>query len=259
MGLAIIDGIGYEVESKNLFANMSVTPNTTRKKIINTLIKQLKADNNWGFIDGLWITAAHSQQAAKLNWINPIKFTLTEVNSPTWMADKGYTGDGATSYLNTNYDPSTQGTNYVLNSCCEAVYIRTNVTSGKNDIGHGTATVFSAINSRNASDQIVTRLNQGGAAYTAANTNSTGFYSSRRTASNAQAIFKNGVSQATSATASSSLINNNIYFCCSNNNGTAGSFSANEISVALVGGGGLNQLPLYVAIQNYMTAIGTQV
>jgi hypothetical protein len=40
---------------------------------------------------------------------------MTAVNSPTWTANQGFTGNGTSSYIDTNFNPATQGVNYTLN------------------------------------------------------------------------------------------------------------------------------------------------
>ena len=39
-----------------------------------------------------YMYAAADSQAAKINWINPGTYNATEVNSPTFTADRGFTG-----------------------------------------------------------------------------------------------------------------------------------------------------------------------
>ena len=57
-------------------------------------------------MEGLWVTAAADAQAGRQNWVQDA-YNLTTVKSPTFTADRGYQGNGTTSYLWTGtIDPS---------------------------------------------------------------------------------------------------------------------------------------------------------
>ena len=65
-------------------------------------------------IDNLHIYAGNTSQiAARTNLINN-SFYITPVNSPSWTTETGYGFDGATNYLNLNYNAHTGGANYLL-------------------------------------------------------------------------------------------------------------------------------------------------
>ncbi len=260
MSFLIIDNVGYETESKTLFRNMTTPPDSARKRIINALIKRLKGDGAWNLLDTLWLYAAHDQQASRLNWKNPGTFTITEVNSPTWTINQGYTGNGTNMYLNTNWNPSTNGVNYVLNSGAFGLYGRLSMSANTNAEG-GALDASSrgpAILSRFTADVFRGRINTV-TNTTAANTNTQGLFATARTASNSQDIYKNGVLQANSTAASSVVPSVNLFFLAYNGNGTATGFSVQQISFAFSGSGSINQLLLYNAVQQYMTSLGTQV
>jgi len=62
----------------------------------------------------------------------------TPVNNPTFTANQGWTGNGTSSYINTNFSPSENGVNYQPGSCSMGVYIRNNVAEpdGETVIGN---------------------------------------------------------------------------------------------------------------------------
>lgn len=96
----------YSVEALALFARMSVQPDATRKALINDRIKALKASGAWGKLDFLHFEAAHDAQAARLNWVSS-SYDLITIAGPVFTVDRGYAGDGATSYLQVSgYNPS---------------------------------------------------------------------------------------------------------------------------------------------------------
>lgn len=99
-------GAAYGAEATALFGRMAVQPDATRKGLVDDLIASLLAGavsgtNVWAMLDGFYMMAAHTDQAGLLNWKQPL-YNLTAVNAPNFIADQGYNGDGATSYL----DPS---------------------------------------------------------------------------------------------------------------------------------------------------------
>lgn len=106
MGLMLMDAGGYgstappayDADSEALFARMSVAPDTDRKILINALIVGLKDDGVWASLDWLAVLAAHTSQASLLNW-KPGSKALTTAGTITFTVDRGWTGDGATGYL----------------------------------------------------------------------------------------------------------------------------------------------------------------
>jgi len=123
----------------DLVAAMTGTPTDLRKGYIARCIGALYAGGVWAKTDVLWMLAAHDAQAARLNWITPASFTLSEVNSPTFTTDRGYAGDGSTSYLDTGWDAATNGVSYTQNSAHAGVYARTD-GNGNVNLGTGTNT-----------------------------------------------------------------------------------------------------------------------
>lgn len=112
----------FEPEALALFAAMTTAPTLVRQLLINACIVALKAAGAWPRLDVLQVYAAGNAQAASLNWRFPASSTAAAVNSPVFTPDRGYTGDGATSYVNTNYTP---GPSYTLSSATAGIWSRT--------------------------------------------------------------------------------------------------------------------------------------
>lgn len=94
-------GGGYtfaDADAEAYVAEMDVEPDDTRKELIDDLFVSLKADSIYAKITWLSLFAAHDAQAARINAITPTQ-AASAVNSPTFTTDLGYTGDNATSYL----------------------------------------------------------------------------------------------------------------------------------------------------------------
>ncbi|AGC35625.1 hypothetical protein RHEph03_gp058 [Rhizobium phage RHEph03] len=85
----------YEAEASALFAKMTTSPaSVPRKKYMNTLIVDLKAQGIFSRLEAMWIPAAHSAEAAALDWKGNNARNLIGVGSPTFSTDLGFTYSG---------------------------------------------------------------------------------------------------------------------------------------------------------------------
>lgn len=91
--------IPLQQEAADLFARMTVAPNTARKALINETIYRLKQAGVWANLVTLAVHAAHDEQAARLCWKNAAK-NPTKTGALTFTADLGYTaGWSGANYL----------------------------------------------------------------------------------------------------------------------------------------------------------------
>ena len=137
-------------------------------------------------------------------------------------------------------------------------YSRTNLTESVNIIGHSDGVNSTVVSPRNAGDTITGRMHAAVNA-SGANTSSLGLFAVARTTSNAQAVWKNGSSVASSVTASVGIVNNSMYVLAINSSGTAAQFNTKQCSMAFIGAGSVGQLLLFNAIEAYMDSIGAGV
>lgn len=99
-----VGAYSYSDAAVALFARMTSTPSSARKCVIDGLVRAIQASGAWSKLDYWHAEAAHHTQAAKLNWIAD-QYNLTEYNSPAFTVDRGYKGDGVSSYLATGFSP----------------------------------------------------------------------------------------------------------------------------------------------------------
>jgi hypothetical protein len=258
------DAAGYGAEATALFAAMSVAPDDTRKGHIDTLIAALKTAGIWAKLDVLWVPAAHDVQAARLNWKDPASFTLSEVSSPTFTTDRGYTGNGTSSYLNTGWDPANNGVQHALNSASLGVYVNGGLATAAavTEIGgsDGTNAAFIQARAFTSNDVIWARVNSSVSQGYALGliTTSYGLTVMNRSGASAVQAYKNGSVLDTSTAAASALTSRDFYLLASNNNGTPGSFSSRRVAVAFAGAslGSTEQANLDSALDTYLVAIG---
>jgi hypothetical protein len=83
----------------------------------NTLLTSMKADGVWAKLDVFYVFAQDgSAEFGTLNWKNPNANQSTLVNAPTFVSNGGFTGNGTSSYIDTNFNPATQGVQYTQNN-----------------------------------------------------------------------------------------------------------------------------------------------
>src|SRR5262245_65846702 len=80
---------------------------STRQGLITTCVQGLKADGIWTKLDRWWVEAAEDQPSGLTDW--KALDLATTVNSPTFTVDRGFTGNGSTSYIDSTYNPNEIG------------------------------------------------------------------------------------------------------------------------------------------------------
>jgi len=215
-------------EADLLIDTMTVRPQGNRAFLISDTIRRLKAADIWAKLDVLWMLAAHDAQAGRLNWKAPASFALTAVNSPTFTADRGYQGDGSTSYLNTGWNPATNGVNYTLNSACTGVYHNTtggagndaHVSMGSSDLTNASFIVAHAGSSGNIMRvRVNTATSYNG---TATITTRVGLTVADRSSSILTTLYRDAVAVDTTSNASSAIASQPVYLLTLNVAGSPG-------------------------------------
>ena len=244
-------GPSYLAEAKALFAAMTTQPTAARKTLINNTIVALKNAGIWSQLDVLYVLAAADSQAARINWKTPGTFDAVAVNSPTFEADRGFTGNGTSSRLRTNYTPSANAVNLQLNNASLWEWNRTDTQQGVNDIGNGVVPQC-AICPRFTSDTTIVRVNDG-TSTTVSNTSASGFFGGQRSGASATAIWKNGVRTVTGSVSSTSLASAEQWICGANSS----QFSTHQIAGAAWAASltGL-ELQFYNIMLSYMQGVG---
>lgn len=235
-----IGGYKYQPESLTLFSALSGTYSTARKKAIDQMIKSLKTAGVWAKLDVLQMYAAPTAADAVINWKSPGTFNATLVNSPTLEVDRGITGDGASSYINMKFVPSTANGNLTLNSASFGVYFRANNDSatlkqsgasytGDNNIrlmiskphtGLPDYRIYvnSVVDSVNATERI------------------SGMFLTTRTANNIQKLFVNKTLKVNSSTVSANLIDREMLILA-RNLGSVSAYGNDQVSLGILGAG----------------------
>ena len=243
-------GVSYSSEATALFARFTTPPDAARKALIDALIVSLKTAGVWAKLDALYVMAAADSQAARRNWIAD-QFNLTAASSPTFTADRGYQGDGATSSLTTAFNPTSAAGLYVQNSANAGFWSLTNSAADTFDMGvAGTL----AINPRTSGGVLRGQVNDGTAGNFDAQATSIGHTLITRTAAGVRTFYKNGAAAGGGTTASTAVPNAVVPLLRLGSSG----YSARQLAAAHLGSGlsAQNASDLYTALNTYLTAVG---
>lgn len=220
----------------------------------DTLVRDLKSAGVWDKLDLFYVFATNGDSDfATLNWKTPASFQATKVNAPTFTSLEGFTGDGATSYLNTNWNPTDNGLNYVQNSASFGFYARQICSASDARIGSRVA-----FNNKMSYDfgTVSFQINQNTQDSFAGN-NSSGLRHINRSGSASAQRYINGSINGTTSTLSSSPNNFDFYLLAINSGGSALLFSNNQLSIAFAGADlSAEASDFFTAIETYMDAIG---
>jgi len=215
---------------------MTTEPGASVAEAQNTMVEALKTAGVWSKLDVFYLFAQESNgdSEALINWVNPGTYDATNVHATSWTSLEGFTGDGANDYINTNYTPSTDATNYAQNDGSVGIYIRTNVRENSYDIGVNAVGVRTTLSPYRTDNKAYCRVNSGGDTVyelPVGSETSAGFWVVNRTASNDQDLFVDGSVVEQDTDASNGLPNIPILLLAYNNNGSADSFSTRQISL----------------------------
>jgi hypothetical protein len=240
----------YCAEAVTLFAAMVVQPDDDRKYLIDRTIRNLKSEGIWDELSALYVMAAHTQQAARLDWKNPGSNTLVENGSPTFTTDQGFTG-GSGKYLSTGLMPDSMS-NYELDDACIFSYSLTDLAENSCDVGIYDGSNQSLIFSKWSDNSYYGSINSANQSLTAV-PSSIGLSSNVRNNNTQQKLYKNGVLIDTEPVASTALISvYDFWILALNNQGSPSQESSKTISCVGFGLGSIHQLKLYNIIHSYM-------
>jgi hypothetical protein len=221
-------------------------PSAAQQTLQNTLVEDLKTAGVWSKLDALYIMANDgSREFGSLNWASPSAFALSEVSSPTFTSNEGFTGNGSSSTLDTGINmgvDTTQFNQSTLNGSFGGWSYNVKLSGGPalmgdnpsvNNIRGGTADfIFGDLNGVGATISGLYHMNADGTA---------------------GAQFINGSQIVTTSLGSLVTSNNTMHLL---SEGAIGAFSADTISIAFVGGDlSAEASDLYNAFNTYMSAL----
>ena len=257
LGLSIPEVAGRARSARDpaaaaLIARMTGAPSEARAALIDELVRGLKAAGIWAKLDMLHVMAAHDEQAARRNWVADA-YNLAAVNAPGFVADRGFTGDGATSYLDTGFQPGVSGGAQARQDDNHlGLWCRTNVSGSGIDAG-STNHSLNANNSGNLSSR-----NMAGTSNTVGAGTSIGHSLISRAGSAAYSRYKNGASLGDASQVSAAPMALSLFVGCRNASGVAAAFATRPIA-AVHAGAALSAgeaASLYALLGTYLSAVG---
>jgi hypothetical protein len=250
-------GPAFDDDAVALFARMVPEPDSARKLLIHETITILKDGGAWPVLDGWIVEAGHSSQAARLNWKQDL-YNLTLVNSPTFAADRGFTGDALTTHGDTGFNPTTAASpKFTRNNGHMGVWIGTNVNgSSMNDMGISS---YASINTRNGTAMQVRAMSSTLDQMTLPSGDSIGWSCYTRADANNGEIFRNALTPVPFSRASTALLNIPFYVMASAFTGPVAQARSSRRSQAVHWGGHIDstkRAAIYAALLHYMTGVG---
>lgn len=247
-------------QAETWVAAFTSEPSDADKFNYDTFVGALLSASLWSVIDAAWWQGGPDAQASRINAKNPGSLTLGQVGGVTHTPYRGFAGNGTTGYHTTGYNPSTFGGQWTLNSAHIAIYSRTSALVAACDVG---ARISSSDDQaclfiRSTGDVASFRLNQDASGTGVTNTDGSGLFTTRRSASNAEALFRNNTSLGTDTTTTNAIPNLGMFIGALNQNGSATLFSTREYTFTSFGGNLTNQniTDLNAAVGTFVSAIG---
>ncbi|HUX56271.1 MAG TPA: hypothetical protein VMV77_04810 [Bacteroidales bacterium] len=221
----------------------------------NTMIKTLVDYGIWSKMDVFYLFAQelNTDSEALKNWVNPGVNDASLVYAPLFTSLEGITtAYSGAKYINTNYNPATEGVKYSQDDAHVAIYLRQRLTVSREDVGIiGAHDVY--IQCERSTPNAAFAINDN-TLDSGANSNDIGLFCANRSASNSKLLYHNGVILLTKTTASTGLPNADMYVGKAN-----GSAEVNDEQVSMMSAGGSlsegEQLNYFSAIETYLASI----
>ena len=247
--------MGIRTRTSGIHTAVWVLPPTTP---LQDLVSGLQADGIWTKLDRLWIFAQSTEVLALVDLV--VSASATAVNSPTFTANRGYTGvdNSNTIYIDSNFNYSTSGVTYTQDSahisCWVATYTTGTGFGHMGDGGGGTETNFVF----NSADNLAARVNDNPSSLPqGVPATKTGYWLLSRTGAAATTLYQNGASFSTPNATSGALKNLNLYILAANFSGVPAG-SPQQLAMVSIGGSlsAANATAFYNRLRTYMTAVG---
>lgn len=245
----------FDSDAQAYFDQLTGTVPDSYKIAVNAFVLALKASGDWNHLVRCWIHAAPNQQNARVSVKNPSSTPITEINSTTWNANLGYTGNGSNMALDTNFNALSGDAAFVQNSHGFGVYTRTASNGNMNEVGLLDAVSAITIQSRLVTTTPYACSQSASDAYVSSS--SQGFWQAKRTGAAAIELSLDGTQVDTGTNASQPLPNGTVYLLAINYlAGADFNFSSRQISFSYLSSGSINHSNMNTAFQALKTAIG---
>jgi hypothetical protein len=150
-----IVGFAYDADYQAILdyatTNNYTLPSDEQKLKQNQLLIDLKYAGVWNKLDTFANFATDgSTQFALIDWKRLVQYNAS--TGPTFTSNEGFTGNGTSSYIDTNFNPATSGgSNYTLNNASRYLYMY--MASGTSSLDGVTAAGFNNMTRNSTANQ----------------------------------------------------------------------------------------------------------
>jgi len=224
---------------------------------VSTLIRALKACGAWDRRDDYAAYCAENAIQARVTLKKRIVASFTSGTQPTFVANRGFLGQRSGA-IDTGWNGTTAGQVYTQNDAGFGCYLYSAPTTDLDRVMGNDETNYGEFALTNAKANWSGGCNSSAAITYANGGLLTGLLLFNRTASNAVAMWQNGVQKVTSSTTSASIKNQSFYVCAGNNGNAPFQPTDAGISFAFFGGSLANVLLAaeWQAIRAFLTTVG---
>lgn len=229
---AIASKIRYQAEADALIARFTVPPPLVNAHAIDAVFKGLKVNDILSKMDVLWMTAAHDPQAAQRNWIADL-YNLAAGPSGTlsFIANRGYAGDGSASYLTTGYAPGVSAGVASQNSFHLGQWTPSNTSTSAIDVGNTNC----AINAWTGTSWNGRSMNSTATPAFATISTSVGHKVINRSGSATVSGYRNGALDSSQSSTSAAPVSDGLFIGARNNSGTPASYTSRRQAIVHAG------------------------
>lgn len=231
-------GVGVDPDAAALFARSPSTWADADKTYANSAIVALKAGGLWSKLDCLYVSGIGTDRGnAKLNWRRAL-YDLTEIDGGNlnFTPGVGFTGNGTSSALDTNFNPATAVTpNFVRDSAAFGVWMETAAAVASSAFG----ATNTAVSTRRPGDISDFFVNTGSGGNVSNVTDGSGLFVNSRTGPTGAEVrpYRNGAPLAINGAAGASVAVENRTLWLSGRNQASPTYSPKTWSVAFIGSG----------------------
>jgi len=253
--------VTYDPDAQTLFdrwESLGTPASSTRKLYVSNAISQLKIASIWDELDYLYVWAAHSRTAALVDWKRPsVSATVTNAYSGDFLIDNYFKGSSTSSFrISTGFNPGDGGSyKFTQNSGSFGFYSQTHVDENGVDVSAIVGTTGIEILS-NVTTFSPSHKNNNNTFRSAPNVTNVGLVSSRRTASNAWSVFRNGytlqdASNLAPTDVASAVVNQQINLFSRNISGVYTVYSNKRHCYDFMGSGVFDHFTLHNILDKY--------
>jgi hypothetical protein len=202
-------------------------PSASQRLLQEQLVIDLKDAGIWSKLDTFAVFATDGDEDfALIDWKRLTQYT--GVNSPTFIINEGFQGNGTSSYINTNFNAAVNGVNYTLNDASRYIYMQSVVTERRLD-----GDVIGVNNSMFGQNSVGQRINGGALLLSSVDLTGTGIKCIHRVSATDIVLFNNTTRSDRTST-SSSIVSTNQFALRTVSNYNDGTASMYAMGASLV-------------------------